>query len=123
MSELSLDVSPLVTNSGDDDSVETVEICDDGDDDDSDSDYDDSNNDDDVIEVVTTKSAETVLRERLRQAKSSGNVYTIADTTTFTAASSSSMRTTFQTISTAVTAMRSSSVGSRSGVPRERQGI
>ena len=69
--------------------------------------------DDDEIMDMVVKSRETLLREKYNRALAAGNVHSVARTTT---AASSSMRSTFQSISSTVTAMRQGSL-------RERQVI
>jgi len=76
-------------------------------------DYYDDIDDDEVVEMAV-KSQGTLLRERHDRALAAGAVYSLTNTTT----AGSSMRSTFQSISSSVTAMRHA--GSRL---QERQGV
>lgn len=73
--------------------------------------------DDDILEVVV-KSQETMLREKFSRAKAAGNIFTVGTTMAATA-QATTMRSTFQSISSAVTAMRNGT----SSALQERQGI
>ena len=90
---------------------------------DTDSDYytdDDDDEEEDVVEMVV-KSQETLLREKYNRAKSAGQVYSVMTTTTNGGIGSSSMRSTFQSISSSVTAMRGG--GNARKRLTERQGV
>ena len=123
MPELSLDDPHANQDEEDDEEDEIIEMnekpkdtaadaCDDDDDD------DDEEEEDEIIEMKV-KSRETVIREKFNRAKASGNVHSIHDTAT-AAASSSSIRATFRSISSIVTSMRDHK-SSDSAPCRERQ--
>ncbi|CAB9527897.1 Myosin heavy chain kinase [Seminavis robusta] len=78
------------------------------------SDDDDSSYEEDEIVEMKVKSQNTLIRERIDRAKSAGLVFSLTNTTT---AEGSSIRSTFESISSSVTAMRG---GSRL---QERQGV
>ena len=67
--------------------------------------FDDADeNEDEVLEMVV-KSRNTLIREKFNRARAAGNIVSLTNTTT-SERSSSSMRSTFQSISSVVTAMR-----------------
>merc|ERR1711865_96616 len=70
---------------------------------------------------MVVKSQETLLREKYNRAKSAGQVYSVMTTTTNGGVGSSSMRSTFQSISSSVTAMRGSNNARKKLT--ERQGV
>jgi hypothetical protein len=82
--------------------------------------FDDSDDDDDEEEVLemNVKSQDTLLRDKYNRALVAGQVFSVHNTTT--AAAGSSMRSTFRTISSSVTAMRGGGGSSRL---QERQGV
>ena len=92
---------------------------------DNDSDYytdddEEEEEEEDVVEMVV-KSQETLLREKYNRAKSAGQVYSVMTTMTNGGVGSSSMRSTFQSISSSVTAMRGSNNARKKLT--ERQGV
>lgn len=74
------------------------------------SDHDDNNNNNDEILEVMVKSEATLIREGYNRAKAAGAVLSLTNTTT---SNGSSMRSTFQSISSSVTAMRTSHTSSK----------
>ena len=75
----------------------------------------DDSSDEEIVEIVV-KSQETLIRERHNRALAAGQVFSVANTTT---SAGSSMRSTFQSISSSVTAMR----GGGNRKLQERQGV
>lgn len=77
---------------------------------------------DDGVEIIEMieKSNETLIREKFNRAKAAGQVVSIMNTTAANTTASTSMRSTFQTISSSVTAMRG---GSNTRQLEERKGV